>query len=80
MTKLRPVHNSGHWTIDACLFDQFENHIRAICGWPIGAPRHSDAVMTNLLGDDVDSWYDLLKDQKTTLHLYGKEEQRQGRK
>ena len=48
------VHNSGHWTIDACAVSQFENHIRAVAGWPLGATdRHSDAVMTNLIGDDV---------------------------
>ena len=48
------VHNSGHWTQDACLIDQFEQHVRAICGWPLGdGSRHSDAVMTNLIGDDV---------------------------
>ena len=45
------VHNSGHWTLDACLVSQFENHVRAICGWPLGeTARHSDAVMTNLIG------------------------------
>ena len=55
-TRSRPrVHNSGHWTLDACLVSQFENHIRAICGWPLGeTARHSDAVMTNLIGDDVE--------------------------
>lgn len=75
------VHNSGHWTIDACRFDQFENHIRAICGWPIGdLKRHSDAIMLNLLGDDVNNWQSLLADHKTTMHLYGKEELREGRK
>ena len=53
------VHNSGHWTIDACLVSQFENHVRAICGWPLGdVGRHSDAVMTNLIGADVDDWRD----------------------
>ena len=46
------VHNSGHWTIDACLVSQFENHVRAIAGWPLGdTARHSNAVMTNLIGD-----------------------------
>ena len=49
------VHNSGHWTIDACLVSQFENHVRAIAGWPLGGTeRHSDAVMTNLIGADVE--------------------------
>ncbi len=50
------VHNSGHWTIDACPVSQFENHVRAICGWPLGeVGRHSDAVMTNLIGADVEA-------------------------
>ena len=54
------VHNSGHWTIDACLVSQFENHVRAIAGWPLGdTERHSDAVMTNLIGDDVNRWREL---------------------
>ena len=54
------VHNSGHWTIDACLVSQFENHVRAIAGWPLGdTARHSDAVMTNLIGDDVNRWREL---------------------
>jgi 5-(carboxyamino)imidazole ribonucleotide synthase len=51
------VHNSGHWTLDACATSQFEQHIRAIAGWPLGDPaRHSDAVMVNLLGDEVNAW------------------------
>jgi 5-(carboxyamino)imidazole ribonucleotide synthase len=75
------VHNSGHWTIDACVFDQFENHIRAVCGWPMGSfMRHSDAVMQNLLGHDVDKWHELVSNPNTTLHLYGKSEVRSGRK
>ena len=54
------VHNSGHWTLDACLVSQFENHVRAICGWPLGETgRHSDAVMTNLIGEEVKRWPDL---------------------
>ena len=53
------VHNSGHWTIDGCTVSQFEQHIRAVCGWPLGdATRHSDAVMTNFLGDEVSAWRD----------------------
>ena len=53
------VHNSGHWTEDACAVSQFENHIRAIAGWPLGpTARHADAVMTNLIGADVDDWAD----------------------
>jgi 5-(carboxyamino)imidazole ribonucleotide synthase len=75
------VHNSGHWTLDACLVSQFENHIRAICGWPLGeTSRHSDAVMTNLIGSDVDKWRALAAEPDTAIHLYGKAEARAGRK
>jgi 5-(carboxyamino)imidazole ribonucleotide synthase len=75
------VHNSGHWTMDACLIGQFEQHIRAVCGWPLGSPaRHSDAVMTNLIGDDVESWARFVAEPATALHLYGKAEARPGRK
>jgi 5-(carboxyamino)imidazole ribonucleotide synthase len=74
------VHNSGHWTIDACLVSQFENHIRAIAGWPLGdTSRHSDAVMTNLIGADVERWRELARDD-LAVHLYGKAEARAGRK
>jgi 5-(carboxyamino)imidazole ribonucleotide synthase len=74
------VHNSGHWTIDACLVSQFENHVRAIAGWPLGSTeRHSDAVMTNLIGDDVKSWRELAGED-VAVHLYGKAEARPGRK
>jgi 5-(carboxyamino)imidazole ribonucleotide synthase len=75
------VHNSGHWTIDACLTNQFENHVRAICGWPLGdTARHSDAVMTNLIGADADKWRVLAAEPDTAIHLYGKAEARAGRK
>jgi 5-(carboxyamino)imidazole ribonucleotide synthase len=75
------VHNSGHWTLDACAASQFENHIRAIAGWPLEATdRHSDAVMINLIGDEIDSWETLAADPGTALHLYGKGEARSGRK
>jgi len=75
------VHNSGHWTLDACLVNQFENHIRAICGWPLGeTARHSDAVMTNLIGADVEKWRELAAEPGTAVHLYGKTEARPGRK
>ncbi|MFD0986473.1 5-(carboxyamino)imidazole ribonucleotide synthase [Methyloligella solikamskensis] len=75
------VHNSGHWTIDGCQASQFENHIRAIAGWPLGPTgRHSDAVMTNLIGHDVDRWPKLAADERVALHLYGKAETRPGRK
>ena len=51
------VHNSGHWTIEACACSQFEQHIRAIAGWPLGDPnRHADAVMENIIGAEVDAW------------------------
>ena len=74
-------HNSGHWTIDACITDQFEQFIRAVCGLPLGSPeRHSDAIMKNLIGDDVNDWPDILKDPVAKLHLYGKAEARSGRK
>jgi 5-(carboxyamino)imidazole ribonucleotide synthase len=75
------VHNSGHWTIDACLVSQFENHVRAIAGWPLGdTSRHSDAVMTNLIGADALAWRQLAAQEGLALHLYGKEEARPGRK
>ncbi len=75
------VHNSGHWTMDACTVSQFEQHIRAICGWPLGSPdRHSDVVMINLLGHDVNAWKELAAEPGTALHLYGKAEARPGRK
>lgn len=74
-------HNSGHWTMDACLTDQFEQFIRAVCGVPLGSPeRHSDAVMKNLIGDAADAWLDILRDPKARLHLYGKAQARPGRK
>lgn len=75
------VHNSGHWTQDACLVSQFENHIRAVAGWPLGSTeRHSDVTMTNLIGADVDRWKALAAEPGTALHLYGKPEARPGRK
>lgn len=75
------VHNSGHWTIDACLVSQFENHIRSVAGWPLGpTARHSDAVMTNLVGSDVATWLELAGAPSLGLHLYGKNEARPGRK
>ena len=72
------VHNSGHWTQNACLVDQFEQHIRAVAGWPLGdGKRHSNAVMTNLIGDDINH---LKKWKNSALHLYGKSEVKPGRK
>lgn len=74
-------HNSGHWTMDACLTDQFEQFVRAVCGLPLGSPeRHSDAEMKNLIGDDIDLWPELLAERGVRLHLYGKSESRPGRK
>jgi 5-(carboxyamino)imidazole ribonucleotide synthase len=74
-------HNSGHWTIDACLCSQFEQAVRCAMGLPLGDPtRHSDARMVNLIGDDVAAWPDLLARPGARLHLYGKAETRPGRK
>jgi 5-(carboxyamino)imidazole ribonucleotide synthase len=75
------VHNSGHWTLDACHVSQFENHIRAIAGWPLGSvERHSDAEMLNLIGADVLDWQRIAADPTTALHIYGKNDPRAGRK
>ncbi len=75
------VHNSGHWTLDACMTDQFTQHIRAIAGWPLAsAKRHSDAIMTNLIGDDVDNWQAIIASPQNCLHLYGKSDVKPGRK
>ena len=74
-------HNSGHWTMDACITGQFEQFVRAVCGLPLGSPeRHSDAVMRNLIGDEVHGWADIVRDPEAKLHLYGKAEARPGRK
>ena len=75
------VHNSGHWTEALCAVSQFENHIRAICGLPLGSPqRHSDGVMENLIGEDVERARGLMEMPQAVLHLYGKAEIRPGRK
>lgn len=75
------VHNSGHWTMDACAVGQFENHIRAIAGWPLAPTlRHSDVEMVNLIGRDADDWLRLAAMPGACLHLYGKREARDGRK
>ncbi len=66
-------HNSGHWTIDACVTSQFEQFVRAVCGLPLGDPaRHSDAAMKNLIGDDVERFGALIADPGAKVHLYGK--------
>lgn len=75
------VHNSGHWTQNGCAVDQFEQHIRAIAGWPLGdGQRHSDVVMENLIGEDVTKVPKLAREPATAIHLYGKAEARPGRK
>lgn len=75
------VHNSGHWTEDACQVSQFEQHVRAVAGLPLGAvDRHADVVMENLIGTDAERWREILAEPAATLHLYGKAEIRPGRK
>ena len=75
------THNSGHWTIDACAVSQFEQHVRTVCGMPVGSPaRHSDAVMHNLIGTDAKKSGQWLEKKGACLHLYGKDEIREGRK
>jgi 5-(carboxyamino)imidazole ribonucleotide synthase len=75
------VHNSGHWTQNGCAVDQFEQHIRAVAGLPLGdGGRHSDVVMENLIGDDIDRLHALLAENDCAVHLYGKAEARPGRK
>lgn len=75
------VHNSGHWTQNGCAIDQFEQHIRAVAGWPLGdGARHADVVMENLIGDDVLRLPEIAREPNAALHLYGKAEARPGRK
>ena len=75
------VHNSGHWTQSGCSVDQFEQHIRAVAGLPLGdGTRYADVVMQNLIGDDVLRVPNLLKAPDTAVHLYGKGDPRPGRK
>lgn len=75
------VHNSGHWTQNGCAVDQFEQHIRAVAGLPLGdGARHCDVVMENLIGDDIAKLPALLQERHAALHLYGKAEARPGRK
>lgn len=82
VNELAPrVHNSGHWTMDACTFSQFEQHVRAVIGWPLGtSERHSDAVMINLLGEEALGWANRPLAARQSLHLYGKIDARPGRK
>ena len=75
------VHNSGHWTIEGAVTSQFEQHIRAICGLPLGSTRRTDAaVMENLLGDEIHDWPRLVAETGAHVHFYGKGEPRPGRK
>jgi 5-(carboxyamino)imidazole ribonucleotide synthase len=75
------VHNSGHWTLDGAVTSQFEQHIRAICGFPLGSTRaHGPVEMRNLIGDDILAWREILATPGACLHLYGKSEARPGRK
>jgi len=75
------VHNSGHWTLDGASVSQFEQHIRAIAGWPLGKPvRHGAVTMTNLIGDEVNEYEQWLAVPGATVHLYGKGTPRPGRK
>lgn len=75
------VHNSGHWTQNACAVDQFEQHIRAVAGWPLGdGQRFADVVMENLIGNDMDRMPELASEPGTALHLYGKADIKPGRK
>ncbi|QCO56397.1 5-(carboxyamino)imidazole ribonucleotide synthase [Pseudorhodobacter turbinis] len=75
------VHNSGHWTQNGCAVDQFEQHIRAVAGLPLGdGSRFADVTMENLIGDDIARIPALLAERNTALHMYGKPEARRGRK
>ncbi|WP_299970016.1 5-(carboxyamino)imidazole ribonucleotide synthase [uncultured Roseobacter sp.] len=75
------VHNSGHWTQNGCTVDQFEQHIRAIAGWPLGdGMRHADVTMENLIGADMERVPELAAEPRTAVHLYGKAETKPGRK
>ncbi|KQT09103.1 phosphoribosylaminoimidazole carboxylase [Methylobacterium sp. Leaf399] len=77
------VHNSGHWTIEGALTSQFAQHVRAVCGWPLGDPARVGGVaveMHNLIGDEAAAWDAILAEPGAHLHLYGKGEARPGRK
>ena len=77
------VHNSGHWTIEGALTSQFAQHVRAVCGWPLGDPSRvagAAVEMRNLIGAEAGDWSAILADPGTHLHLYGKNEARAGRK
>src|SRR3546814_17765162 len=74
------VHTSGHWTIEGAITSQFENHIRAICGLPLGSTNLVAAKieMRNLIGDEVDDTGNILTEPSNHLHLYGKRKARRG--
>jgi 5-(carboxyamino)imidazole ribonucleotide synthase len=75
------VHNSGHWTQDGCVCDQFEQHVRAVAGWPLGpTSAHARIEMTNLLGSEIKAWKALAADPAVRIHFYGKREAKPGRK
>jgi 5-(carboxyamino)imidazole ribonucleotide synthase len=75
------VHNTGHWTQDGCEVSQFEQHIRAVAGWPLGPTQATARVeMLNLLGDEADHWARLAAEPESRVHLYGKREAKPGRK
>ena len=75
------VHNSGHWTLGGAATSQFEQHVRAVCGWPLGSTQRFGAIsMRNLIGDDVQAWRSILAEPGASLHLYGKAQPRAGRK
>ena len=75
------MQNSGHWTQKGWAVDQFEQHMRAVAGWTLGdGKRHSDVVMENLIGSDMNRVPALSAEPNTALHLYGKEEVKTGRK
>ena len=75
------VHNSGHWTLGGAATSQFEQHVRAVCGWPLGSTQRFGAIqMRNLIGDDVNAWRAILAEPGASLHLYGKAQPRPGRK
>ena len=82
VNELAPrVHNSGHWTLGGAVTSQFEQHIRAVAGWPLGSTRRLGAiVMRNLIGHEADDWRAILGQEGASLHLYGKSEARAGRK
>lgn len=75
------VHNSGHWTSEGADTSQFHQHVRAVCGFPLGATkRRGEIEMENLIGDAASRWRDLLAEPGAHLHLYGKRDARPGRK